>query len=52
MDRYLIGRSQEAVFTWWKAHSRMMSDLFLKTGIDNVSINTAEDYVRPLIKTF
>ncbi|MGF1586757.1 MAG: DUF58 domain-containing protein [Bacteroidales bacterium] len=37
---------------WWKAHNKMLADLFLKTGIDNVSINTAEDYVKPLIRLF
>ena len=38
--------------SWWKKHDKELTDMFLKTGIDSVSVNTAEDYVKPLIKLF
>ncbi len=38
--------------SWWETHDRGLRDLFLKTGIDSVLVNTAEDYVKPLIKLF
>lgn len=37
---------------WWKDHDRRLSDLFLKAGIDSVSVSTDGDYVRPLISLF
>ena len=37
---------------WWRRYDKRLNDLFMKTGIDAVSINTGEDYVRPLIKLF
>jgi uncharacterized protein (DUF58 family) len=38
--------------SWWKAHDRKLNELFLKNGIDSVSISTDGDYVKPLIKLF
>jgi uncharacterized protein (DUF58 family) len=38
--------------SWWKKFDKRLNDMFVKTGIDAVSVNTAEDYVRPLIKLF
>ena len=38
--------------SWWRAYDKSLSELFLKTGIDSVSISTDEDYVKPLIKLF
>jgi uncharacterized protein (DUF58 family) len=43
---------REQYSSWWKAHDKALGDLFVKSGIDAVSINTAEDYVKPLIKLF
>jgi uncharacterized protein (DUF58 family) len=33
-------------------HERYLDDLFIKTGVDNTSIRTDQDYVRPLINLF
>jgi uncharacterized protein (DUF58 family) len=38
--------------SWWETHERQLGDMFLKNGIDSVTVNTADDYVRPLIKLF
>jgi hypothetical protein len=38
--------------TWWQTYDKSLNELFVKTGVDAVSINTAEDYVRPLIRLF
>jgi hypothetical protein len=38
--------------SWWQEFDKTLNDLFVKTGVDVVSINTAEDYVRPLIRLF
>lgn len=38
--------------SWWKTHDRKLNELFLKNGIDSVSISTDGDYVKPLIKLF
>ncbi len=36
----------------WQSHYDMMQEIFKKSGVDNVSIDTGSDYVRPLIKLF
>ena len=33
-------------------HERYLDELFIKTGVDNTSIRTDQDYVRPLINLF
>ncbi len=38
--------------SWWREYDKNLGQLFLKTGIDSVSISTDEDYVKPLIKLF
>ncbi len=48
----LSAKVREQYSSWWRVHDKTLSDLFVKTGIDAVSINTAEDYVKPLIKLF
>ncbi len=48
----LSGKVRDQYSSWWRAYDKRLNDLFLKTGIDSVSISTDEDYVRPLIKLF
>ncbi len=36
----------------WHSHHDMMQEIFKKSGVDNVSIDTGSDYVKPLIKLF
>ncbi|MFP4367558.1 MAG: DUF58 domain-containing protein [Bacteroidales bacterium] len=48
----LSGKIRNHYSAWWKAYDKGLKELFNKTGIDHVSINTAEDYVKPLIKLF
>lgn len=37
---------------WWMNHSERLDKLFKKCGVDYVSINTNEDYVKSLMKLF
>lgn len=37
---------------WWKNQNERVSEILLKSGIDNVLISTAEDYVKPLLQLF
>ncbi len=37
---------------WWQNQNDIISEMLLKSGIDNVMISTAEDYVKQLIKLF
>jgi uncharacterized protein (DUF58 family) len=37
---------------WWKDHLMLIQSTFRKCGVDNTSIATNEDYVRPLMKLF
>lgn len=37
---------------WWKQQQDTFNELMVRTGIDNVSIRTDEDYVKPLINLF
>ena len=36
----------------WRSHNDMMQEVFKKSGVDNISIDTGSDYVKPLIKLF
>lgn len=36
----------------WSAHSHSIEELFKSNGIDMVTINTGEDYIKPLIALF
>jgi uncharacterized protein (DUF58 family) len=37
---------------WWKNHNAQLDQVFTKTGVDYVNINTREDYVRSLMTLF
>lgn len=37
---------------WWKNHSLQLDQVFTKTGVDYVNINTREDYVKSLMTLF
>lgn len=37
---------------WWNDHERRLNEMFMKNGIDAVSVTTGQDYVRPLINLF
>jgi uncharacterized protein (DUF58 family) len=36
----------------WLENRKILSDIFQKSGVDNVSINTEEDYVKALMRLF
>jgi uncharacterized protein (DUF58 family) len=38
--------------TWWMQHEKYLNDVFVKSGTDEVKINTAQDYVKPLMNLF
>ena len=48
----LSRKVREQYSLWWKNYDKILKKMFLKTGIDAVSIHTGEDYVLPLIKLF
>jgi len=37
---------------WWKQKEDQLNDLFLRSGVDSVFINTAQDYIKPLMNLF
>ncbi len=37
---------------WWRQHEKFLNDIFLKSGTDEVKINTNQDYVKPLMNLF
>lgn len=37
---------------WWKKHAAKLDSMFKKCGVDAVSINTNQDYVKSLMKLF
>ena len=37
---------------WWRMHEKYLDELFKRSGIDNVSISTNQDYVKPLVGLF
>ncbi|MBI9032871.1 MAG: DUF58 domain-containing protein [Bacteroidales bacterium] len=37
---------------WWLNKDKTLKEVFLKTGIDSATINTGEDYVKPLLGLF
>lgn len=43
---------RESYRQWYENHSRSVSDVFRKSGIDAVKIRTDQDYVKPLINLF
>jgi uncharacterized protein (DUF58 family) len=38
--------------TWWMQHEKYLNDVFVKSGTDEVKINTNQDYVKPLMNLF
>ena len=37
---------------WWRQHEKFLNDIFIKSGTDEVKINTNQDYVKPLMNLF
>jgi hypothetical protein len=37
---------------WWNQHEKYLNDTFMKSGVDDVKINTNQDYVKQLISLF
>ncbi len=36
----------------WESHLEIMKEIFTRAGVDNVSMRTGEDFVKPLIRLF
>ncbi|WP_340114149.1 DUF58 domain-containing protein [Maribellus mangrovi] len=45
-------RTRKIYSKWWQDHAQKMDVMFKKCGVDYVSINTREDYVRSLMTLF
>ncbi|WP_167608375.1 DUF58 domain-containing protein [Maribellus sediminis] len=45
-------RTRQIYSKWWLDHAKKMDVMFKKCGVDYVSINTREDYVRSLMTLF
>lgn len=43
---------RNAYGSWWKESSNSLNQTFSRLNVDSVSINTKEDYIRPLIRLF
>lgn len=43
---------RKAYALWWNEHFNSISNVFKRCGVDNISLDTGEDYVKPLIKLF
>lgn len=37
---------------WWNHHEKYLNDIFKKSGVDDITINTNQDYVKALICLF
>lgn len=48
----LSARVRSLYSDWWRENDRRLNEIFMKTGIDSVSVSTDEDYVQPLIRLF
>lgn len=46
------GKTRKLYRDWWMNHSARLDAMFKKCGVDYVSINTNEDYVRALMTLF
>lgn len=44
--------TRRAYNNWWKNRQQNLSQVFLRCGVDNASIRTNEDYIKPLINIF
>ncbi len=47
-----LGSSRKNYRDWWIGQDHFVNEIFKKSGVDNVSISTEEDYVKPIIKLF
>jgi uncharacterized protein (DUF58 family) len=47
-----LNNVRQAYQDYWKKHGSRLHNLFTKSGVDYVSVNTSEDYVKPLIALF
>jgi uncharacterized protein (DUF58 family) len=45
-------RVRESYAIKWESHQEMMKEIFTRAGVDNVSLRTGEDYVKPLMRLF
>jgi uncharacterized protein (DUF58 family) len=55
MERWIdtsISRIRQSYSMKWESHLEIMNEIFTRAGVDNVSIHTGEDYVKPLIRLF
>ncbi len=43
---------RESYKNWFTGHSKYISDIFMRSGIDSVKIRTDQDYVKPLMNLF
>lgn len=47
-----LRRVREEYSQKWQSQQQMMAEIFRKTGVDVVELETGDDYVKPLIKLF
>jgi uncharacterized protein (DUF58 family) len=47
-----LRRIRENYALKWESHLEIMEEIFSRAGVDSVSIQTGEDYVKPLIRLF
>lgn len=47
-----LGSARKNYRDWWRGQDSFVNEIFKKSGVDNVSISTEEDYVKPIIKLF
>mgnify|MGYP001036236141 CR=1 FL=1 len=45
-------KARNAYESWWQHQVTQVKETFVKCGVDSVSINTSEDYVKPLMMPF
>lgn len=45
-------KTRNAYRAWWQNRQQYLSQLFRKSGVDNASIRTNEDYIKPMINIF
>jgi hypothetical protein len=44
--------TRKAYNKWWLSNQQQLMQVFRKSGVDNASIRTNEDYIKPLINIF
>ena len=45
-------KTRNAYKQWWDEHENRLNAMFTKCGVDNVEVNTNEDYVKALMTLF